>query len=142
MYTHGTLVTAMHGHMAFWGAYAMLVIAIMTYTLPLLTGRKLFETPSATFAFWTMNIGMTAMTLAFAVAGVAQVYLERKLGLEFLAVQKELEVHFLGLILAASLFSIGAVALIYNFIRYGLPSGEVKFVASTANDGYEKVVGA
>jgi nitric oxide reductase subunit B len=25
MYTHGTLVTAMHGHMAFWGAYAMLV---------------------------------------------------------------------------------------------------------------------
>jgi nitric oxide reductase subunit B len=23
LYTHGTLVTAMHGHMAFWGAYAM-----------------------------------------------------------------------------------------------------------------------
>jgi nitric oxide reductase subunit B len=26
MYTHGTLITAMHGHMAFWGAYAMLVL--------------------------------------------------------------------------------------------------------------------
>ncbi|MBL8938498.1 MAG: cbb3-type cytochrome c oxidase subunit I, partial [Archangium sp.] len=40
LYTHGTLVTAMHGHMAFWGAYAMLVLAIISYTLPLMTGRK------------------------------------------------------------------------------------------------------
>jgi len=44
LYTHGTLVTAMHGHLAFWGAYAMLVLAIMTYTLPLMTGRRLQDT--------------------------------------------------------------------------------------------------
>jgi nitric oxide reductase subunit B len=47
MYTHGTLVTAMHGHMAFWGAYAMLVLAIIAYALPLMTGRKLYEHASA-----------------------------------------------------------------------------------------------
>jgi hypothetical protein len=45
MYTHGTLVTAMHGHMAFWGAYAMIVLAIIAYALPMLTGRKLHDTP-------------------------------------------------------------------------------------------------
>jgi nitric oxide reductase subunit B len=126
LYTHGTLVTAMHGHLAFWGAYAMLVLAIMTYALPLLTGRKLFDTPSAIFAFWSTNIGMVAMTVAFGVAGVAQVYLERRAGMEFLDVQRELQVHFIGLILAASLFTSGIIAFIYNFIRYGGPVGEVE----------------
>lgn len=125
IYTHGTLVTAMHGHMAFWGAYACLVLAIITYTMPYLTGRKLQDTPMNSFAFWTSNIGMTAMTVAFAIAGIAQVYLERKMGMDFLAVQKEVEVHFLGLVLAATLFSIGMIAYIWNFIRFGLPVGEV-----------------
>ncbi|MEB2310493.1 MAG: cbb3-type cytochrome c oxidase subunit I [Sorangiineae bacterium] len=126
IYTHGTLVTGMHGHMAFWGAYAMLVLGIITYAMPLLTGRKLYEHPSAAFAFWTSNIGMIAMTVAFGVAGVTQVVLERRAGMEFLAVQKEIQMHFWGLILAASLFTVGIIAYVYNFIRYGLPTAEPK----------------
>ncbi|MFO0598250.1 MAG: cbb3-type cytochrome c oxidase subunit I [Myxococcaceae bacterium] len=121
LYTHGTLVTAMHGHMAFWGAYAMLVLAIISYALPLMTGRKVYEQASAGFAFWTSNIGMVAMTLAFGVAGVTQVVLERRAGLEFLTVQKEISVHFIGLLLAASLFTLGIIAFIRDFIRYGMP---------------------
>ena len=126
MYTHGTLVTAMHGHLAFWGAYACLVLGIITYSLPHLTGRKLQDTGMNVFAFWTSNIGMLAMTVAFGIAGVAQVYLERKMGLDFLLVQKEIEVHFLGLVLAASLFTLGIIAFVYNFIRFGPPVGEVR----------------
>lgn len=126
MYTHGTLVTAMHGHMAFWGAYACLVLAIITYAMPKLTGRKMQDTPMNSFAFWTSNIGMIAMTLAFGIAGIAQVYLERRLGMDFLAVQKEIEVHFLGLVLSATLFTVGIIAFVWNFIRFGLPVGEVK----------------
>lgn len=126
MYTHGTLVTAMHGHMAFWGAYACLVLAIITYTMPYITGRKLQDSKTNIFAFWTSNIGMTAMTVAFGIAGIAQVYLERKMGLDFLLVQKEIEVHFLGLILAATLFTAGIIAYIWNFIRFGLPVGEIE----------------
>ncbi len=125
LYTHGTLVTAMHGHMAFWGAYAMLVLAIISYAMPQLTGRKLYDTPMASFAFWVSNVGMIGMTLAFAVAGVSQVYLERKVGLDFLAVQEELQVHFFGVVLAAGLFTAGIVAYIIMFIRYGKPVGEV-----------------
>ncbi len=125
LYTHGTLVTAMHAHMAFWGAYAMLVLAIISYAMPQLTGRKLYDKPAALLAFWASNIGMVAMTLAFAVAGVTQVYLERKVGLDFLAVQKEIEIHFVGLILAASLFTLGIACFIYNFVLYGLPVGVV-----------------
>ncbi len=125
MYTHGTLVTAMHGHMAFWGAYACLILGIITYAMPHLTGRKLQDTTMNVFAFWTSNIGMTAMTVAFGIAGIAQVYLERKVGLDFLVVQKEIEVHFIGLILAATLFTFGIIAFVWNFIRFGLPVGKV-----------------
>jgi nitric oxide reductase subunit B len=52
------------------------------------------------------------------------VVLERRLGLDFLAVQKEVEVHFLGMALAASLFTIGIILFIANFIRYGTPKWE------------------
>ncbi len=126
LYTHGTLITAMHGHMAFWGAYACLVLGIITYAMPYLTGRKLQDSSANTFAFWTSNIGMISMTLAFAVAGITQVYLERKMGLDFMMVQKEIEVHFFGLVLAAGLFTLGIGAFISNFIRYGLPVNDIK----------------
>jgi nitric oxide reductase subunit B len=129
MYTHGTLVTAMHGHMAFWGAYAMIVLAIISYSLPILTGRDLQGSGPATFAFWTSNIGMVAMTLALAVAGITQVVLERRVGMDFLTVQKEIQIHFVGLILAASLFCLGIVAFLTVFIRSGLPKGRVEEVA-------------
>ena len=132
LYTHGTLVTAMHGHMAFWGAYAMIVLAMISYALPNLTGRRLHDSTTSVFAFWASNVGMIAMTLAFAVAGVAQVYLERRLGMDFIVVQREIEVHFVGLILAATLFTAGISAFVYNFIRFGKPVGEV--LAEGASD--------
>ncbi|HMX55650.1 MAG TPA: cbb3-type cytochrome c oxidase subunit I [Leptospiraceae bacterium] len=134
LWTHGTLVTAMHGHMAFWGAYAMIVLAVITYCLPLLTGRKLWNNMPGLLSFWLANIGMTAMTGAFAVAGITQVYLERKMGMDFLTVQKEIQIHFVGLIAAASLFTIGAILFIYNFIKFGLPSDEAIVPENTSDE--------
>ncbi len=121
LYTHGTLVTAMHGHLAFWGAYACINLAMMTYAMPLLTGRKLFDTAGSQWAFWFSNVGMIAMTGALAVAGVSQVVLERRMGLDFMTVQREIEVHFIGMVLAATLFSTGIFLFVLNFIRYGTP---------------------
>jgi nitric oxide reductase subunit B len=124
MYTHGTLVTAMHGHLAFWGAYGMIVLAIISYTMPNMTGRKLYDSSNGVLAFWLSNIGMIGMTTAFAAAGVAQVYMERIMGLEFGEVQKEIQVHFLILILCATLFTTGIGFFIYEFIKYGTPTDE------------------
>jgi nitric oxide reductase subunit B len=124
MYTHGTLVTAMHGHLAFWGAYGMIVFSIISYTMPNLTGRKLFDSTTGLLAFWLSNIGMLGMTVAFGVAGVAQVYLERKVGIEFGEVQKEIEVHFFILVLCATMFATGVSLFIYEFIKFGRPSDE------------------
>lgn len=124
LYTHGTLVTAMHGHLAFWGAYGMIVFAIISYTLPNLTGRKLYDSFTGLLAFWLSTIGMLGMTVAFGVAGVTQVYLERKVGLEFGDVQTELQVHFFILICCATMFSTGIGLYIYDFIKYGRPNDE------------------
>ena len=37
-YTHGTQVTAAHGHLAFFGAYVMLNLAMMAYAIPQING--------------------------------------------------------------------------------------------------------
>ena len=124
LYTHGTLVTAMHGHLAFWGAYAMIVLAIMTYAMPNLTGRKYYNTARGRAAFWISNIGMFTMVSAFAAAGVAQVYLERKLGYVFGDVQNEIKVHFFVLIIGATILTTGLILYMIEFLKYGLPSDE------------------
>ncbi|MCP4457662.1 MAG: nitric-oxide reductase large subunit [Cytophagales bacterium] len=124
MYTHGTLVTAMHGHLAFWGAYASLVLAIISYSMPLMTGRNIFDNRTGRLAFWCSNIGMFGMTGAFAAAGVAQVYLERIAGYDFMTVAKEIEPHFFVLILAATLFTVGIIYFIINFLKFGRPTDE------------------
>ncbi|MDG2194961.1 MAG: cbb3-type cytochrome c oxidase subunit I [Polaribacter sp.] len=124
LYTHGTLVTAMHGHLAFWGAYAMIVLAIISYSLPNMTGRKLYDSSRGRIAFWFSNIGMIGMTVAFGVAGIAQVYLERKFKMDFMEVQAEISVHFLVLVLCATLFTTGIIYYIVDFYKHGRPTDE------------------
>ncbi len=125
IYTHGTLVTAMHGHLAFWGAYAMIVFAIISYSLPNMTGRKFYDSSRGRMAFWLSNIGMIGMTVAFGVAGVAQVYMERiTKAMSFMQVQKEIEVHFYVLIIMATLFIIGITLYIIEFVKHGQPTDE------------------
>ncbi|RLD51090.1 MAG: nitric-oxide reductase large subunit, partial [Bacteroidetes bacterium] len=124
IWTHGTLITAMHGHLAFWGAYAMIVFSIISYSLPLMTGRKLYEKAGAQYAFWLSNIGMIGMTTAFAAAGVAQVYLERKMGMDFTEAQIAIEPHFWILIASATLFTIGIIYYVVNFFQHGFPTDE------------------
>ncbi len=124
IYTHGTLVTAMHGHYAFWGAYAMIVLAIISYALPNITGRKRYDKTRGHMAFWFSNIGMLGMTVAFGVAGVAQVYMERKMKMEFMEVQKEISIHFVVLLLCAAFFATGILMYILEFIKYGKPTDE------------------
>ena len=124
LYTHGTLVTAMHGHLAFWGAYGMIVFAIISYALPNMTGRKLYDSARGRMAYWLSNIGMIGMTVAFGVAGVAQVYLERKFKMDFMTVQNEISVHFVVLMLCAAMFAVGIILFIVDFYKHGRPTDE------------------
>jgi len=130
-WTHGTLITPMHGHSAFYGAYAMIVMAVITYALPHLTHRR---EPAGTamgfWAFWLQIAGMFGMTLSFATGGIAQVYLERIMGLGYLDTQLEIQVHFLMLVATASLFTVGVILFIWDFFR----SPPAAILAADADD--------
>ncbi len=118
-WTHGTLITAMHGHAAFYGAYAMIVMAMITYALPSITpGRREGGTTMGYLAFWMQLAGMFGMTLSFATAGIGQVYLERIMGLGYLDTQLKIQVHFLMLVATGSIFAIGVLLFIIDFFRY------------------------
>ncbi|HEX2532013.1 MAG TPA: cbb3-type cytochrome c oxidase subunit I [Burkholderiaceae bacterium] len=117
-WTHGTMITAMHGHAAFYGAYAMIVLAMIRYALPVMTHDRREEGSSIGYmAFWLQLIGMFGMTLSFATAGIAQVYLERILGLGYLDTQLKIQAHFLMLVVTASIFTVGAILFIWDFFR-------------------------
>jgi nitric oxide reductase subunit B len=116
-WTHGTMITPMHGHMAFFGAYVMIVLAMITYATPLLFGyeQEAAETPTGLWAFWLQISGMFGMTMAFAAAGISQTYLERILGLGYLETQQKIQVHFLMLLGAGILFTLGVSLFLYDF---------------------------
>lgn len=117
-WTHGTLITAMHAHSAFYGAYAMIVLAMITYAMPAMTRRPEGGTSMGWWAFWLQIGGMFGMTLSFATAGIGQVYLERVMGLGYLDTQLKIQVHFLMLVATASVFTVGVVLFIVDFFRF------------------------
>src|SRR5690554_201764 len=118
-WTHGTMITAMHGHSAFYGAYAMIILAVISYAQPSLTkGRPEAGTGLGYWAFWLQVAGMFGMTLSFATAGIGQVYLERIMGMGYLDAQLKIQVHFLMLIATASIFTVGVALFIYDFFRF------------------------
>jgi nitric oxide reductase subunit B len=89
-YTHGTQVTAAHGHLAFFGAYVMLNLAIMAYAVPEIRGRAPYNQWLSIVSFWIMCTAMSVMTFALTFAGVIQVHLQRILGESYMAVQDQL----------------------------------------------------
>jgi nitric oxide reductase subunit B len=117
-WTHGTLVTPMHGHMAFFGAYGMIILAMVSFTMPYLTGNPESVRKASgvgLWAFWIMVAGMAGMTMAFAAGGVAQVYMERILGIGYLDAQAKIQVHFQMLLAAAALFTFGALLFLWDY---------------------------
>ncbi|HPU54188.1 MAG TPA: cbb3-type cytochrome c oxidase subunit I, partial [Burkholderiaceae bacterium] len=118
-WTHGTLITAMHGHAAFYGAYAMIVLAMISYALPLMQpSRPERGTAMGYWSFWLQLAGMFGMTLSFATAGIGQVYLERIMGLGYLDAQLKIQVHFLMLVATGALFAVGVALFIIDFFSH------------------------
>jgi nitric oxide reductase subunit B len=81
MYTHGTQLTAAHGHLSFYGAYVMIIFTMISYAMPILRGRPYGNCEKAQKvelkAFWMMNIGMVGLTLALSAAGLVQIFDQR-----------------------------------------------------------------
>lgn len=81
-YTHGSQVTTAHGHLAFYGAYALLNLTFSYFAIPRIKGFANFayDERRGHAGFWLTSLGVLGLSLAFAVAGVLQTYLERVQG--------------------------------------------------------------
>lgn len=115
---HGSQVTVSHGHLAFFGAYVLLSLALFYLAMPRSRGIKdgVYDERSGHLGFWSMALGVIGMSLAFAVAGVLQSYLERYLGQPYMTAQQP--IRFWMAIAAAHdvLVVIGVVATIHHLL--------------------------
>ena len=112
-YTHGTQITAAHGHLAFYGAYVALNLAIISYAMPILRGRDPFNQVLNMASFWLMSGGMVFMTFTLTFAGTVQTHLQRVMGEGFMDVQDQLWIFFAMRFGSGVAVVLGAVLFIY-----------------------------
>jgi nitric oxide reductase subunit B len=122
-YTHGSQITAAHGHMAFYGAYAMIVMTIISYAMPKLRGIGEANCNKAQvvemWGFWLMTVAMVFITLFLTGAGILQVWLQRLPesgeALSFMATQDKLAIFYWLREISGVIFLLGLISYITSF---------------------------
>jgi nitric oxide reductase subunit B len=120
-FTHGSQITAAHGHMAFYGAYVMISLTMISYAMPLLRGRAAANSNKQQvlemWSFWLMTIAIVFITLFLTGAGILQVYLQRvaENAQPFMAVQDQIALFYWLREIAGVMFLIGLVVYIASF---------------------------
>ncbi|MCW9013992.1 MAG: cbb3-type cytochrome c oxidase subunit I [Gammaproteobacteria bacterium] len=124
-FTHGTQITAAHGHMAFYGAYVMIVITMISYAMPLIRGRAAANSMKSQvvemWSFWLMTVSMIFITLFLTGAGILQVWLQRYSDAPqaFMVVQEKIALFYWMREFAGLVFLIGLVIYIVSFFIEG-----------------------
>ena len=85
LYTHGTQWSASHGHLAFFGAYATIIIAMFYIAAQYARGQSAFGAmPDGgwkwKWALGLLNLGVVGMTVALLISGYEQSFIERAVG--------------------------------------------------------------
>jgi nitric oxide reductase subunit B len=123
-YTHGTQITAAHGHMAFYGAYVMVNLAMISYAMPLLRGRAANSERAQVmemWAFWIMTVSIVFITLFLTAAGILQVWLQRMGSnpLPFMAAQDQVMIFYWLREFTGFAFLAGLVLYLFSFFVKG-----------------------
>jgi nitric oxide reductase subunit B len=123
-YTHGSQITAAHGHMAFYGAYVMIVLTIISYAMPVMRGQEANSPRSQVlemWSFWFMTVSMVFITLFLTGAGVLQVWLQRYTEdpQPFMVVQEKIEMFYWLRELAGLVFLVGLIMYVMSFFVKG-----------------------
>jgi len=84
LYTHGTQWTASHGHLAFFGAYATIIIAMIYIAIQKARGDVFMGSGIAGAWRWKWALalsctGVIGMTVALLISGYEQSFIERAL---------------------------------------------------------------
>jgi len=124
-YTHGSQITAAHGHMAFFGAYVLIVITMISYSMPMLRGRVAANSNKSQvmemWSFWLMTVSMVFITLFLTGAGILQVWLQRysEDPQPFMVVQQKIELFYWMREVAGVVFLVGLIVYILSFFVNG-----------------------
>lgn len=123
-FTHGTQLTAAHGHLAFFGAYALVVMTIISYAMPILRGRAANPERAQImemWSFWLMSISMFFIALFLTGAGIVQIWLQRvsPTPMGFMAVQDQVSIFYWAREGAGLVFLIGLILYIWSFFVKG-----------------------
>lgn len=114
--THGSQVTTSHGHLAFYGAFVLLLLAVFYVLIPKFKGITAFSEKRGYVALWIMNISMWIMTALFLVAGIIQTCLERVAGWQYMDTQAVMRWWMAFAALAGIGFFIGATVMVYDLL--------------------------
>ncbi len=117
-YTHGSQVTVSHGHLAFFGAYVLLNLSFFYFAIPRLKGfpEGRYDERGGHWGFWLLSSGVVGMSLAMAVAGVLQTYLERVQGQPYIVAQSPIRFWMMIVFLHGFLVLGGALVVIKHLL--------------------------
>lgn len=127
-FTHGTQITAAHGHMAFYGAYVMIVLCIISYAWPKMRGQDAADPRAQVvemWSFWLMTVAMVFITLFLTGAGVLQTWMQRYTEdpQPFMVVQEKIAMFYWLREIAGVVFMIGLVLYVVSFfVKGGKPT--------------------
>lgn len=126
-YMQGLNTTPVHAHTALFGVYGMLGIGLMLFVMKGLAARNIWKDPVISFAFWSINIGLTLMVLLSVLPiGLAQAVASHKEGLWY---ARSIEFTQTGMmdnlrwmrVIGDTIFAAGTLALAWFVI--GLKTG-------------------
>ncbi|MDN6179850.1 MAG: cbb3-type cytochrome c oxidase subunit I [Halomonas subglaciescola] len=135
-YSHGTQVTAAHGHLAFYGAYVMIILGVITFAMPSLRRSQPYNQVMNMWGFWITTGAMCFMTFTLTFAGVVQTHLQRVLGMNYMEVQGQLGLFYAMRLGAGVAVAIGVGLLLYSFFgprRVQVPAGGTQLTAGAAS---------
>ena len=131
LYTHGTQWTSSHGHLAFFGAYATINIAMIYMVLQKwrgnvrMSGQLVDRGWKWKWSLALLNVGVLGMTMALLIAGYEQSFIERAAGGSTWSAYFEAQSHpwFVQAMVWRNFFGyitgIGVVLLFWDFLTIG-----------------------
>ncbi|NOG74137.1 cbb3-type cytochrome c oxidase subunit I [Roseicella sp. DB1501] len=113
-YSHGTQITAAHGHLAFYGAYAMINLAVITYAMPYLRGVQPYNQVLNMWSFWITTSAVVFMAVTLTFGGVVQVHLQRVMGMTYMEAQDQIALFYWMRLGAGCFVLLGALLFVWS----------------------------
>ena len=126
-YMQGLNTTAVHSHTALFGVYGMLGIGLMLFCFKGAAARQVWHTRVLSFAFWSINIGLTLMVLISVLpVGLMQTWASVEHGMWYARSAEFLQTDVVGTfrwlrVIGDTIFAAGIVALAWFVL--GLVTG-------------------